>query len=73
MASACLLRVHVQLLRLSGRLATRSSDNEYILEAVLIKSLASSLDGYFAFLVRYVLSFAIGALNENSGDMALYR
>lgn len=72
MARACLLRVNVQLLRLPGRLTTRSGDDEHILEAVLVESLASGLDGYFSFLMGYVLRFAVGPLNEDARYMSLF-
>lgn len=71
MTGACLLRVHIQLLRLPRRLTTRSSDDEHILEPILVESLAGGLDSYLAFLVRYMLSFAIGPLDEDSGYVTL--
>lgn len=72
MTGACLLRVHVQLLRLPGRLTTRSSDDKHILEPILVKSLTGGLDSYFAFLMGYMLSLAIGPLDKNPGYVTLF-
>ena len=49
---SCYLRIRAELLRLSSRLPACASDNEDMLEAVLVQSVSCESDGGLALLGR---------------------
>ena len=64
-------RVSAKLLRLSGRLSSRSCDNDNILETVVVQSLAGQANRFLPLVMREVLRLAVAALDENARYTAL--
>lgn len=72
MASAGIFGILIELFGLPCGLSACSSDHEHILEAILVQRVSGEPDGKLSFVVRQVLSFTIGALNQDAIESALY-
>jgi hypothetical protein len=59
MASPCLFGIGAQFLGLSGGLSTGASNDENVLESILVEGLACEGDGLLSLLMREVLCFAV--------------
>jgi hypothetical protein len=59
MASPCFLGVDAQFLGLSGGLSTSASNDENVLESILVEGLACESDGLLPLLMGEVLCFAV--------------
>ena len=70
-ACTCFLSIDVEFLGLSRRLRARAGNDQGILEAVLVKGLAGEADGLLSLIMREVLGFAVGTLDEDPGDSSL--
>ena len=62
-ACAGFFGVDAELLRLLGRLSSRSRDDQDVLEAVLVQGISCKADRDLAFVVREVLGFTVAPLN----------
>lgn len=72
-ACASLLGIGTEFLGLPCRLGAATSDDDDVLEAVVVEGATSEGDGLLAFVMREVLGLAVAALDDDASDTALER